>query len=144
VGGNPTGQIDPLGPEPGVRAGGYSPAEIPVGMTVTTTGSGTVIVNAGVGMGGGAVLLPNVQLPSNRNANGFVGFTAGFKPTVGSLSCSFNCTAGMEILKDAAVITSTKYFEGCSPMPRIVPGGKGGTGLNRTLNGGVVIGVKKP
>jgi hypothetical protein len=143
VGGQPTRFIDPTGLDPGIRGGGYIPGPVPAGGTVTTNGS-TVIVNAGIGVGGGLVLLPDVQMPGSGNAGGFVGFTAGVNLTLGPLSCSFNCTAGMEIFKDAAGITSTKYFEGCSPSPRIVPGGKAGTGANATISGGVVIGVRKP
>jgi uncharacterized protein RhaS with RHS repeats len=96
VGGDPTGQTDPLGLAPGIRGGGYLPGPVPVGGTVATNGA-TVIVNAGLGVGGGLVLLPDVQMPG----------TGGLNLTLGPLSCSFNCTDGMEIFKDAAGITST-------------------------------------
>jgi RHS repeat-associated protein len=137
VGGNPLNFTDPLGLEPGIRVSGYK------GFGGSYTRNGSVnIVQGGVGMGGGVVVIPNVQMPGSGGADATFGFGGGGNLTFGPASCSFNCSAGWEIYKDPATgKVSIKYFEDCRP-PQINGRGQGGTGFNATVNLGVQGGYR--
>ncbi len=137
VEGNPLFLTDPLGLDPGVRLSGYKG----FGGSYTTNGS-VHIVRGGVGAGGEIVALPNVQMPGSGGADGTFGFGGGLNVTVGSLSCSLNCSAGWELYKDTITgRLSVKFYEDCK-RPQLNGRGQGGTGINATANLGVQGGYR--